>query len=169
MTTAPQTPSGAVLELNAILESAVFLSWPAFGQPSEGGMVQLEYHVGAELSIEYLKIWSATSRGYLSLVCDYAVAVHRPNGAGARFANGFHSRDLGRVLDAIMMNQNLFSHGCRSNSNTVIQIKPPSEEQLAQAKQRVDDALSLTAPPPRSPRVSKSATARVPEFREANA
>ena len=119
-------------------------------------MVQLEYHVGAELSIEYLKIWSATSRGYLSLVCDYVVAVHRPNGAGARFANGLHSRDLGRVLDSIMMNQSLFPHACRANSNTVIQVKPPSEEQLAQAKQRVDDALSLTAPPPRVPKVSKS-------------
>ena len=131
-------------------------------------MVQLEYHVGAELSIEYLKVWSATPRGYLSLVCDYAVAAHRPNGAGARFANGFHSRDLGRVFDAIMMNQNLFSHACRANCNAVIQVRPPSEEQLAQAKRRVDDALSLTAPPPRTAKVSKTA-ARVPELREANA
>jgi hypothetical protein len=169
MTTAPQTPSCAVLELNSILESAVFLSWPAFGQPSEGGMVQLEYHVGAELSIEYLKIWSATSRGYLSLVCDYAVAVHRPNGTGARFANGFHSRDLGRVLDSILMNQNLFSHACPANSNAIIQVRPPSEEQLALARQRVTDALSLTAPPPRAPRVSKAAATRLPELREANA
>ena len=169
MTTAPQTPSGALLELNSILESAVFLSWSAFGQPSGDGMVQLEYHVGAELSIEYLKIWSATSRGYLSLVCDYAVAADRPNGTGARFANGFHSRDLGRVLDSIMMNQNLFSHSCRANCNAIIQVKPPSEEQLEHAKQRVNDALSLTAPPPRAAKVSKSAGPRVPELREANA
>lgn len=169
MTTAPQTPSGALLDLNSILESAVFLAWPAFGQPSEGGSVQLEYHVGAELSIEYLKVWSATSRGYLSLVCDYAVAGHRPNGTGARFANGFHSRELGRVLDAIMMNQNLFSHACRANCNAIIQVKPPSEEQLAQARQRVNDAFSLTAPPPRAAKVSKSSGPRGPEFREANA
>src|SRR5271165_2868442 len=147
MTTAPQPPVAQVLPLNTILESAVVLNWAAFGQSPDGGMVRVEYHVGADLSIEYLKVWSATSRGYLSLVCDYVVAVHRPNGAGARFANGFHSRDLGRVLDSIMMNQSLFSHACRANSNTVIQVKAPSEEQLAQAKQRVDDALSITAPP----------------------
>jgi hypothetical protein len=169
MTTAPQTPTGELLQLNAILESAVFLNWAAFGQASDGGMVQVEYHAGAEHSIEYLKIWSATPRGYWSLVCDYAVAVHRPNGAGARFSNGFHSRDLGRFLDSILMNQNLFSHGCRANSNVVIQIKPPSEEQKAQAKERVDEALRLTEPPPRVPRVSKTAASRATELREANA
>ena len=127
---------------------------------ADGGMVQLEYHVGAELSIEYLKIWSSTTRGYLSLVCDYAVAAHRPNGAGVRFSNGFHSRDLGRFLDSILMNQNLFTHDCRANSNTLIQLKPPSEEQLAQAKERVNDALSLTTPPPRPPKVSKAVASR---------
>jgi hypothetical protein len=169
MTTAPQTPSGVLLQLNTILESAVFLNWAAFGQASDGGMVQLEYHVGAELSIEYLKIWSATSRGYLSLVCDYAVAAHRPNGAGARFANGFHSRDLGRFLDSIMMNQNLFSHDCAANSNAVIQVRPPSEAQLAQAKERVNNALSLAAPPPRPSRISKAAANLGPVLREANA
>lgn len=164
MTTAPQTPTGDLLQLNTILESAVFLNWPAFGQASDGGMVQLEYHVGAEHSIEYLKIWSATTRGYMSLVCDYAVAVHRPNGAGARFSNGFHSRDLGRFLDSILMNQNLFSHGSQPNSNVVIQVRPPSEEQINVAKVRVNEALSLTAPPPRAPRVSKAAAHRAPSF-----
>jgi hypothetical protein len=68
-----------------------------------------------------------------------------------------------------MMNRNLFSHACRANCNAIIQVRPPSEEQLAQAKQRITDALSLTAPPPRAPKVSKAAAARIPELREANA
>ena len=67
------------------------------------------------------------------------------------------------------MNQNLFSHGCRPNCNVVIQIKPPSEDQKAQAKERVDEALRLTEPPPRIPRVSKAAASRAIELREANA
>ena len=159
MTTAPQTPSGLSLPFNAILESAVILNWAAFGLPSDGGMVQLEYHVGAELSVEYVKIWSSTPRGYLSLVCDYVVAAHRPNGAGARFANGFHSRDLGHFLDMILMNQNLFANQWRANTNALIQVKPPNEEQLAVANERVKDALNLTAPPPRAPRLSKAAAA----------
>ncbi len=167
MTTAPQVSTAQLLSLNNILESAVVLNWAAFGQPSEGGMVRVEYHVGAELSVEYLKIWSANSRGYLSLVCDYVVAVHRPNGAGARFINGFHSRDLGRFLDSIMMNQNLFSHDCRANRNVLIQVTPPSEEQTSQAKLRISEALSLTAPPPRPAKVPKSALVHGPEWREA--
>jgi hypothetical protein len=169
VTTAPQTPTGQLLQLNTILQSAVYLNWPAFGQASDEGMVQLEYHVGAEQSIEYLKIWSATSRGYLSLVCDYAVAAHRPNGAGARFANGFHCRDLARFLDSILMNQNLFAHDSPANSNVVIQVKPPSEEQLAQSKERFSEALSLVAPPPRPSRSSKAAASRIPELPEMNA
>ena len=169
MTTAPQMPTGELLPLNAILESAVVINWAAFGQPAEGGMVQVEYHVGAELTVEYLKIWSANTRGYLSLACDYVVAVHRPNGAGARFANGFHSRDLGRFLDSIMMNQNLFSHGCKANGNVLIKVKPPSEEQTVLAKQRVAEALSLAAPPPRPAKAPKTTVAPGTELREVNA
>ena len=169
MTTAPQTPTGELLQLDAILESAIFLNWAAFGQASDGGMVQVEYHVGSERRIEYLKIWSATARGYWSLVCDYAVAVHRPNGAGAHFSNGFHSRDLGRFLDSILMNQDLFTHGCPSNSNAVVQIKPPGEEQIALAKERMGEALRLAEPPPRTPRVSKAAASRATGLHEANA
>jgi hypothetical protein len=169
VTTAPQTPTGELLPLNNILESAVMLNWSAFGHATDGGMVQVEYHVGAENSIEYLKIWSASLRGYLSLVCDYAVAVHRPNGAGARFSNGFHSRDLGRFLDSIMMNQNLFAHGCRANCNVLIQVKPPSEEQIAMAKLRVAETLSLASPPPRAPRVPKAAPKSTSKSSEAHA
>jgi hypothetical protein len=157
VTTAPQTPTGQLLPLNDILESAVILNWAAFGHSSDGGTVQIEYHVGVDSTIEYLKIWSSTTRGYLSLVCDYAVAWHRPNGAGARFSNGFHSRDLGRFLDSILMNQNLFIHGCRANCNVLIKVNPPSAEQVAQAKQRVDETLSLASPPPRAARVPKAA------------
>lgn len=157
MTTAPQTPTAQLVPLNDILESALILNWAAFGHPSDGGMVQVEYHVGTESSIEYLKIWSANTRGYLSLVCDYVIAMHRPNGAGARFSNGFHSRDLGRFLDSILMNQNLFAHGCRSNCNVLIRVGPPSAERVTLAKLRVAEVLSLASPPPRAPRVPRAA------------
>jgi hypothetical protein len=163
VTTAPQTPTAELVPLNQILESAIILNWASFGHSSDGGMVQVEYHVGTENSIEYLKIWSANTRGYLSLVCDYAVAWHRPNGAGARFANGFHSRDLGRFLDSILMNQNLFTHGCRANCNVKIQVGPPKEEQVEQAKLKVAEILSLASPPPRAPRVPRAAPKSVTE------
>ena len=111
-------------------------------------MVQLEYHVGAELSIEYLKIWSSTTRGYLSLVCDYAVAAHRPNGAGVRFSNGFHSRDLGRFLDSILMNQNRFTHAYAPNTNATLEIQTPSAEDTLLANERVNEAFPRPAKAP---------------------
>ena len=169
MTAAPQPPTAQLLPLNTILESAVVLNWAAFGQSSDEGMVRIEYHVGADLSVECLKIWSATSGGYLSLVCDYAVAAHRPNGAGARFANGFHSRDLGRFLDSILMNQNLFSHHGLANRNVIIQVKPPTEKETVVAQQRVTGALSLVSTPPKLARTPKSAAHHGPQWRQANA
>ena len=67
------------------------------------------------------------------------------------------------------MNQDLFTHGCPSNSNAIIQIKPPSEEQIVVAKERMGEALRLAEPPPRPPRVSKAAASRAEGLRELNA
>ncbi len=61
-----------------------------------------------------------------------------------------------------MMNQNLFSHDCRANRNVLIQVTPPSEEQLEQAKLRMSEALNLAAPPPRPTKVPKSAAVAGP-------
>lgn len=54
-----------------ILECAVILSWDELMGPSTSGLVQIEYRTDAAYSLEYLKVWSSTVRGYANLVCEY--------------------------------------------------------------------------------------------------
>src|ERR1022692_213289 len=142
MTTIPQSLPPQNVQLSQILESAVVLNWSDLVQVASGGLLQVEYHIGGERSVDSLKMWCNTTRGYWSLVCDYSVNPGWSN--GPRFSNGFHSRDLGRLLESIMLNQNLFDHTSEVNSNIVIQIGPPTQEEIAAAKLQ----MAETFPPP---------------------
>ncbi len=139
MTTTPQSLPTHNIQLGQILESAVVVNWSDLVQIATGGLLQVEYHISAARAVDSLKMWCNTTRGYWSLVCDYSVNPGWSN--GPRFSNGFHSRDLGRLLESIMMNQNLFQHTSEINSNVVIQIGPPTPEQIAAAKLQMAEAF----------------------------
>jgi len=53
--------------LNQILESTVVLNWKDLTKNAEA-LIHVEYHIGVERSIDYLRIWSSTARGYWNLV-----------------------------------------------------------------------------------------------------
>ena len=139
MTTTPQSQPVTSVQLSQILESAVIMNWSDLVQVATGGLLQIEYHVGAAGSVDSLKLWCTNTRGYWSLICDYSVNPGWAN--GPRFSNGFHSRNLGRLLESIMLNQNQFLHASEVNSNTVIQIAPPKEEAIEAAKGQMADAF----------------------------
>src|ERR1017187_9387809 len=134
MTTTPQSLPAQNIQLSQILESAVIVNWSDLVQVAAGGLLQIEYHIGGGRTVDSLKMWCNTARGYWSLICDYSV---NPGwSSGPRFSNGFHSRDLGRLLESIMLNQNLFQHASEVNSNIVIQISPPTRKKRAAEKQK---------------------------------
>ena len=142
MTTAPQSLPAPDVKLDHALESAAILNWKDLVQGQAAGLVQIEYHVGGERSVDCLKMWCSTPRGYSSLICNYSV---NPGwSSGPCFSNGFHSRDLGRLLESIMLNQNLFQVASEPNSNVVIQVGPPTPEQVELARLQ----LSEIFPPP---------------------
>ena len=146
MTTTPQPAPAQNFQLSQILESAVVLNWSDLVQAATGGLLQIEYHVGSERSVDSLKMWCNTTRGYWSLVCDYSVNPGWAN--GPRFSNGFHSRNLGRLLESIMLNQNLFQHASEINSNVVIQVAPPTDEEIEAAKLQMAEAFPAPVPVP---------------------
>ena len=144
MTTTPQSVPAQTIQLSQILESAAALNWSDLVQVATGGLLQIEYHIGGERMVDSLKMWCNTTHGYWSLICDYSV---NPGwSSGPRFSNGFHSRDLGRLLESIMMNQNLFQHGSEVNSNVVIQIGPPTQEEIAAAKLQMTETFPAPVP-----------------------
>ena len=144
MTTAPQVLPAHDVRLDHVLESAVVLNWKDLVQGQAAGLVQVEYHVGGDGSVDCLKMWSSTPRGYSSLICNYSV---NPGWSGGpSFSNGFHSRDLGRSLESIMLNQNLFQVASEPNSNVVIQVGPPTPEQVESAKLQLSNIFPQPAP-----------------------
>jgi hypothetical protein len=126
------------VELDHILASAVVLNWDSLTSSSCNGRVRIEYHIGADGAVESLKLW-ASAREYWSLICDYS--IHPGWSDGPRFSNGFHSRPLGRLLQSIMMNQNLFQHACGAQSNGLLEIGTPSAQEIADATLRVNETF----------------------------
>ncbi len=131
-------PKTSGIALEDILGSAVVLHWDVLACQSKAAMVRVEYHTGVDGAVEFLKLWSRAGE-YWSLVCDYSPRMAWAD--GPRFSNGYHSRPLGRLLQSIMMNQNLFRHGSRPNSNATLEIGIPTAEDTSSATQRVNEAF----------------------------
>ena len=109
------------------------------GLGSAVASVRIEYRVGSEGSVDSLKLW-ACSGGYWSLICDYAPDTGWPD--GPRFSNGYHSRQLGRLLQSILMNQELFNHTRGPNTKGTVEIRVPTLQQTADATLEVQGAFS---------------------------
>ena len=125
--------------LDQILGSSVVLNWSSLGLATTVGTVTIEYHVGSDGSVECLKIWACTGE-YWSLICDYVPNVGWAD--GPRFSNGYHSRRLGRLVQSILMNPNLFLHGRDPNTNGTLQIGVPTEQQTNDATLQVSGAFA---------------------------
>ena len=129
----------STVPLDQILGSSVVLNWSSLGLATTVGAVTIEYHVGSEGAVESLKIWACTGE-YWSLICDYVPSVGWSD--GPRFSNGYHSRRLGRLLQSILMNQNLFTHGRTPNTNGIVEIGVPTAEQTTDATSQVSETFA---------------------------
>ena len=134
----PPAPPAPTVPIDHILTSAVILNWEALAGSSSTRKVRVEYHIGIDGSVEYLTIWGS-AREYWSLICNYSVNPGWSDGPS--FSNGFHSRTLGRLLQSIMMNQNLFCHGRKPNTNGMLEIGAPSLQDTDNARVRVTETF----------------------------
>jgi len=127
------------IPLDRILNSVVIVHWDTLGLGSGVAGVHIDYQTGAEGSVEFLKLW-ACCKEYRSLICD--CSPHSSWSDGPRFANGYHSRPLGRLLQAILMNQNLFGPDCGPHANGTLHIGIPTTEDITHATVQVSEAFS---------------------------
>jgi hypothetical protein len=129
----------SAVPLDQILGSSVVLNWRSLGLATTVAEVKIEYHVGSEGSVDCLKLWACTGE-YWTLICDYVPNVGWSD--GPRFSNGYHSRRLGRLLQSILMNQNLFTHRRNPNTNGTVEISVPTVEQTTSATLQVNEAFA---------------------------
>jgi hypothetical protein len=124
--------------LDRILNSVVVINWDTLGLGSAVAGVRIEYQTGAEGAVESLKLWACRNE-YWSLICDCTPRLGWSD--GPRFANGYHSRQLGRLLQAILMNQTLFGPDCGPNANGTLNVGIPTLQEITYATSEVSEAF----------------------------
>ena len=127
--------------LDRILECAVVLSWADLIQANESGLIHVDYGFGPGDSIEYLKLWSSTTRGYWHLACEYWMSPSTFHATGIHFQDGYKSDDLAYTLDLIMQHQNAFVASPNLGRNGLLQIQPPTREESSAAKCSMAEAF----------------------------
>jgi hypothetical protein len=129
MKSIPQGTHTISVQIDRILESAVVLSWKDLLQPSQRGLIQIEYAPGTRLP--FLKIWQLAGRGEWSLVGEYWMSPG-PTGTpvgGMTFSNGYHSAGLAAMLEVIMQHQDHFVASLVRHRAGLIQVTPPTEQE----------------------------------------
>jgi hypothetical protein len=105
------SPAIASLELDAMLADALVLNWNDLMPETTSGLIHVEYHVDPNGSIEFMKVWASTARGYWDLVCEHWMHARGSCGSGLRFADGHKSERLEGMLETIMQHQEIFLGG----------------------------------------------------------
>jgi hypothetical protein len=131
----------AINTIERILECAVCLNWKDFALNSLPMTMQLEYRSGLTHSLDSLKLWSSTSRGYWNLVCEYWMQPSATHQQGITFTGTYSSPALTRMLDAIMHHQEAFSRDSTELLDGLVQVASPNETQSAAARLQMSQAL----------------------------
>lgn len=140
MTGIPHGKRVVKVQMDRILESAVVLSWRDLLHVSQRGLIHIDYAPGP--SLQYLKIWQLTAKGYWSLICEYWMRQGQGATPVARltFSNDFHSEGLAQMLEVIMQHQGSFMTSFGRPGAGLIQVTPPTEQESLAASACMRDA-----------------------------
>jgi hypothetical protein len=127
MTAAPYLPATDSIQVDTILSDALVLNWGDLMPELTSGLIHIEYHVEPLGSVEYMKVWASTIRGYWSLICEHWMRWDASHQSGLHFRNGYASDTLARMLDPIMQHQEIFRVGATPGKDRMIQVHPPTD------------------------------------------
>src|ERR1700684_3066902 len=108
MIVTPRLPTMETVRVDAMLTDAVVLSWDDLMPEASSGLIHIEYHVEPLGSVEYMKVWASTVRGYWKLVCEHWMRGDTTHMGSLHFDNGYKSDQLAKMLEMIMQYQEIF-------------------------------------------------------------
>ena len=135
--------------IDRILECAVALNWNALAQTNGASALQVEYRIGSGQFLDYLKLWSSTTRGVWHLVCEYWMQSSSTHESGTTFTGGSYSGDFTWMLDAIMQHQRAFLPGSSDFMDGLVHINTPTDSELVSAQTDMTEALDRIGSHPR--------------------
>jgi len=128
----------AAFQLDSVLADAVVLNWSDLMPELTSGLIHIEYHVEPRGAVEFVKVWAAPTRGYWDLVCEHFLLPNTASQSGLRFANGYKSKGLERMLDSIMQHQEMFLMSTPPGADRMIQVPPPTVADTLAASGRME-------------------------------
>ena len=134
MIATPRLPTLESVRVDAILADAVVLNWNDLMPQADAGLIHIEYYVEPLGSVDYMKVWASTVRGYWKLVCEHWMRWDTTQTGGLRFNNGYKSDQLGKMLEKIMQHQEIFLVEAAPGKDRMIQVQPPTDADKSVAK-----------------------------------
>jgi hypothetical protein len=138
MIATPYLPTVESMEMDAILADAIVLNWSDLMPELTSGLIHIEYHVESLGSVEFVKVWASTIRGYWNLICEHWMRSGGSHQNGPNFRNGYKSDGLARMLDTIMQHQEVFLVGTSPGKDRMIQVQPPTDADRAAASKMME-------------------------------
>jgi len=129
-----------------ILECAIVAAWNDLVRGPQAGLIHIEYQLTPGGTLDYLKVWSSTSRGHWFLACEYWMSGVPLHGSGIHFHNGYASEGLAHILDFVMQHQSAFSPVGDFGRHGLLQIPTPTQEVCVTAAASVSEALNREDP-----------------------
>lgn len=127
--------------IERILECAVTVNWKDLTKSQDNASMRIEYRTGPQRSLEYLKLWCSSKRGYWHLLAEYWMRSSIEHRSGTTFSRGNYSADLVRVLDAVMRHQEDFLAPSPDFPDGLVQIRKPSAAELSTARAEMIEAM----------------------------
>jgi len=140
----PSSDSGLELKhstIERILECAVTVNWNDLTKSQDNSSMRIEYGTGPRCSLEYLKLWSSSKRGYWHLLAEYWMRSSIEHRSGITFSRGNYSADFVRMLDAVMHHQDDFLASSPAFPDGLVQIKSPTTTELSTAITEMIEAM----------------------------
>jgi hypothetical protein len=114
--------------------------WKDVMPDMDKGMVDVEYRLAPDHSIEYLRLWASSRWGFSDLICRYSMFWHWSSTEEVSFGPGYHSKPLADVLDYVVRNASNFNDTSET-LNGLVQVYPATEEQRQSADKFIASTL----------------------------
>jgi hypothetical protein len=129
----PDLPVIVNPSLEQSLENTVILSWNELMPTAVSGVIQVEYHLGPEHLLEYLKVWASSKRGQWNLICEYWKSSLWSNMPCISFGAGYGPGAFSSRLEHVMQHEHQLARAPQYDRSILIYAPTAIESKAAEA------------------------------------